>query len=160
MVDSVVQSSSRQSEHTYNMKSLILIFICALFLGVRAQLEDNFSCPDEFEGFYPHLFSCDLYWKCQEGQASLEKCGNGLAFVDKDPTFTSEECDYLYNVDCGNRTELEPPISALNCPRLYGTFMDPDDCTGFFNCRNGIANRYSCAPGLAFSFCWSCCLTC
>ena len=122
MVDSVVQSSSRQSEHTYNMKSLILIFICALFLGVRAQLEDNFSCPDEFEGFYPHLFSCDLYWKCQEGQASLEKCGNGLAFVDKDPTFTSEECDYLYNVDCGNRTELEPPISALNCPRLYGTF--------------------------------------
>ena len=106
------------------MKSLIiLIFICVVTTSSRAQiLEDNFSCPDEFEGFYPHLFSCDLYWKCQEGQASLEKCGNGLAFVDKDPTFTSEECDYLYNVDCGNRTELEPPISALNCPRLSGTF--------------------------------------
>ena len=76
--------------------------------------------------------------------------GNGLAFDDLDPTFTTENCDYVYNVDCGNRTELEPAISAPNCPRLYGTFMDPDDCTGFFNCRNGIANRYSCAPGLAF----------
>ena len=73
-----------------------------------------------------------------------------MAFDDLDPTFTTENCDYVYNVDCGNRTELEPAISAPNCPRLYGTFMDPDDCTGFFNCRNGIANRYSCAPGLAF----------
>ena len=33
-----------------------------------------------------------------------------------------EDCDYMYNVDCGNRTEFEPPISAPNCPRLYGTF--------------------------------------
>merc|ERR1739848_443856 len=116
----------------------------------KAQLVDNFVCPDEFEGYYPHLYSCDRYWKCIDGRESLETCGNGLAFDDLDPTFTTENCDYVYNVDCGNRTELEPAISAPNCPRLYGTFMDPDDCTGFFNCRNGIANRYSCAPGLAF----------
>jgi hypothetical protein len=48
------------------------------------------------------------------------------------------------------RTEIEPAIEAPNCPRLYGTFPDPEDCTGFFNCRDGLANRYSCAPGLAF----------
>jgi len=53
-------------------------------------------------------------------------------------------------VNCGNRSELEPAISANNCPRLYGTFQDETDCTAFFNCRNGLANRYNCAPGLAF----------
>ena len=125
--------------------------IALLFLGfAQSQLVDNFQCPDEFEGYYPHLFSCDRYWKCLEGQASLETCGNGLAFADLDPTFTTENCDYIYNVDCGNRTELEPAISAPNCPRLYGTFPDSDDCTAFYNCRNGLANRYNCAPGLAF----------
>ena len=77
-------------------------------------------------------------------------CGNGLAFADLDPTYTTEDCDYLYNVDCGNRTELEPPISAPNCPRLYGTFPDPDDCNAFYNCRDGLSNRYLCAPGLAY----------
>ena len=90
------------------------------------------------------------YWKCIDGIPSLETCGNGLAFDDLDPTFTTENCDYIYNVNCGNRSELEPAISANNCPRLYGTFQDETDCTAFFNCRNGLANRYNCAPGLAF----------
>ena len=67
----------------------LLLFLIALKAS-KAQFEDNFSCPDEFEGYYPHLFSCDRYWKCDEGKASLETCGNGLAFVDQDPTFTSE----------------------------------------------------------------------
>jgi hypothetical protein len=80
----------------------------------------------------------------------LELCGNGQGFADLDPTYTTKNCDYIYNVECGNRTEVEPPISAANCPRLYGTFPDPDDCTGFYNCRDGLANRFECAPGLAF----------
>lgn len=129
-------------------KSLLLLYISSVI--TLAQFIDNFQCPDEFEGYYPHLYSCDKYWKCIEGRETLETCGNGLAFDDLDPTFTTENCDYIYNVNCGNRTELEPPITAPNCPRLYGTFPDDTDCTAFFNCRNGIANRYNCAPGLAF----------
>ena len=130
------------------MRVLLLI---SCFLGSRyAQLVDDFVCPDEFEGYYPHLYSCDKYWKCLGGVAEIKTCGNGLAFNDQDPTFTSENCEYLYSVECGNRTEIEPPISTTNCPRLYGTFPDENDCTGFYNCRDGLANRYSCAPGLAF----------
>ena len=113
------------------MRLKFLLLMSSLAFA-KAQFEDQFTCPDEFEGFYPHLFSCDQYWKCQKGVATLETCGNGLAFVDKDPTFTSEECDYLYNVDCGNRTELEPPISAPNCPRLYGTFAGKIPLCNFF----------------------------
>jgi hypothetical protein len=128
----------------------ILVVVLAMCGLAKAQLVDDFTCPDEFEGYYPHLFSCDKYWKCIEGRVTLEICGNGLAFDDLDRTFTTENCDYIHNVECGNRTELEPPITAPNCPRLYGTFPDPEDCTGFYNCRDGLANRYSCAPGLAY----------
>jgi hypothetical protein len=123
--------------------------VLAVFIGLAAAQTD-FICPDEFEGYYPHDTSCDKYWECKEGVAKLELCGNGLAFDDLDPTFTTKNCDVLDNVECGQRTELEPAISAPNCPRLYGTFDDPDDCTAFYNCRDGHANRFSCAPGLAY----------
>ena len=118
--------------------------------AVAAQSFEDFVCPDEFEGYYPHDVSCDRFWECKEGIASLETCGNGLAFSDIDPTYTTNNCLEIYNVECGARTELEPPISAPNCPRLYGTFDDPEDCTAFYNCRDGHADRFSCAPGLAF----------
>ena len=108
------------------------------------------SCPDEFEGFYPHLLSCDKYWHCQDGAAELRTCGNGLAFMDTDDTFTLEQCAEVHLVECGERTELEPPISTPNCPRLFGTFADTEDCGVFWNCQDGKANRYNCPPGLAY----------
>lgn len=46
--------------------------------------------------------------------------------------------------------QIEPAISTDNCPRLYGTFADPDDCAAFYQCRDGISNRFTCAPGLAY----------
>ena len=54
-------------------------------------------------------------------------------------------------MECGERTEIEPPISTSNCPRLYGTYADPEDCGVFWNCQDGKGNRYECPPGLAFS---------
>lgn len=130
---------------------MVVIFLTLCILQTSwAQLVDEFKCPDQFEGYYPHLFSCDQYWKCKEGVASLETCGNGLAFDDSDPTFTTENCDYMHNIDCGNRTQFQEPISAPNCPRLYGIFSDEENCAAWYNCRNGVATRYTCAPGLAF----------
>ena len=34
--------------------------------------------------------------------------------------------------------------------RLFGDFEDPENCAGWYNCRKGVATRYSCAPGLAW----------
>jgi len=113
-------------------------------------VEDDFQCPDEFLGFYPHLISCDKYWHCQDGYAELRTCGNGLAFVDDDDTFTKESCEEIPLVQCGERTKLEPPISTRNCPRLFGTFPDPEDCGVFWMCRDGKSNRHDCPPGLAY----------
>lgn len=133
------------------MVSTLVLLAVAGISAVTAQSFEDFVCPDEFEGYYPHDLSCDRFWECKEGIASLETCGNGLAFSDIDPTYTTKNCLEIYNVECGARTELEPPISAPNCPRLYGTFDAPDDCTAFYNCRDGHADRFSCAPGLAFN---------
>jgi hypothetical protein len=82
--------------------------------------------------------------------ADLKTCGNGLAFLDTDPTFTLEQCEELHLVECGPRTELEPPVATRNCPRLYGTFPDPESCSVFWKCFDGKANRYECPPGLAY----------
>ncbi len=79
------------------------IFVVGVFAFGFAVAQDDFECPDEFEGYYPHHLSCDKYWECKNGRASLETCGNGLAFDDRDVTYTTKNCDYLYNVDCGNR---------------------------------------------------------
>ena len=87
-----------------------------LFFRKHAHKDNRVVNPDAFEGFYPHEYSCDKYWECKDGKASLELCGNGLGFADTDPTYTTKNCDYLYSVNCGNRSEVEPPISAPNCP--------------------------------------------
>jgi len=131
------------------MKIKITVFL-ALAAQVSAQLEDDFSCPDEFVGFYPHLISCDKYWHCEDGFAELKTCGNGLGFLDTDDTFTLEQCAELHLVECGDRTEIEPPISTAHCPRLYGTFADPEDCGIFWKCQDGKPNKYNCPPGLAY----------
>jgi len=120
------------------------------FSIVKSQIVDDFTCPDEFEGYYPHLLSCDKYWHCQDRVRELKTCGNGLGFLDNDETFTLEQCAELHLVECGSRTELEPAISTTNCPRLFGTFADSESCSVFYKCINGKANRYECPPGLAY----------
>merc|ERR1711936_1103455 len=140
-------SSGEPSCAKMETKLTLLLGIAALASG---QLVDDFECPDEFAGFYPHLISCDKYWHCQDGFAELKTCGNGLGFLDTDDTFTLEQCAELHLVDCGSRTEIEPPISTDHCPRLYGTFPDDVDCGVFWKCQDGKPNKYNCPPGLAY----------
>ncbi|KAF5277348.1 hypothetical protein FQA39_LY06161 [Lamprigera yunnana] len=130
------------------MKS-IACFLVLSALTSAVLTQENFKCPDEF-GFYPHHKSCDKYWKCDNNVAELKTCGNGLAFDNSDPKYLTENCDYLHNVDCGDRTEIEPPISTPHCSRLYGIFSDEKKCDVFWSCWNGESSRYQCPPGLAY----------
>lgn len=124
-------------------------YVIAAILIAGATAQESFKCPDDF-GFYPHHISCDKYWKCDNNVAELKTCGNGLAFDASDSKFLTENCDYLHNVDCGDRTQLEPAISTPHCPRLYGIFPDEKKCDVFWNCWNGEASKYQCSPGLAY----------
>lgn len=112
-----------------------------------ADHNEFFECPEKF-GFFPHHRSCDKYWKCEEAQASLKLCGNGLIFDATD--LKRESCNYPFAADCGDRTELEPPQGTEFCPRLYGIFADEADCRIFWSCWGGEGKRYECSPGLAF----------
>jgi len=129
----------------------VLVALTVVALAAPALSQQNFECPDELPGFFPHDTSCDKYWACDNRVATLKTCGNGLAFDDTDPGYERENCDYLHNVKCLDaRIQLEPPISAPNCPRQYGIFADENDCTTFWSCWSGEANRYECPPGLAY----------
>uniref|UniRef100_A0A8D8W7Z7 Chitin-binding type-2 domain-containing protein n=1 Tax=Cacopsylla melanoneura TaxID=428564 RepID=A0A8D8W7Z7_9HEMI len=132
------------------MKCISYSIAVVLTFSLHAYAQkDDFQCPDDF-GFYPHHISCDKYWKCDGREAELKTCGNGLAFDDTDPKYLKENCDYLHNVDCGGRSQLEPPVSTPKCPRLYGIFPDEVKCDVFWNCWNGENSRYQCSPGLAY----------
>merc|ERR1711939_849374 len=98
------QKSATLAKIKMNSKLFLISALVAVVLGQ----EDNFECPDEFLGFYPHLYSCDKYWFCEDGIAELRTCGNGLAFIDTDESYKLEQCNELHLVDCGARTELEP----------------------------------------------------
>jgi len=107
-----------------------------------------YRCPDSF-GYFRHHKSCDKYWACDNGTATLKLCGNGLMFDDSDPR--RENCAYPFSVDCGpDRTEIEAPISTPHCPRLYGLFADTSNCRVFYSCWNGEASKYECPAGLAY----------
>lgn len=80
--------------------------ICRTFFPtLTAVAQESFKCPDDF-GFYPHHISCDKYWKCDNNVAELKTCGNGLAFDASDSKYLTENCDYIHNVDCAERTQL------------------------------------------------------
>ena len=70
---------------------------------VAAAGGNSFQCPESF-GFFPHHKSCDKYWACENGTATLKLCGNGLVFDDSDPR--RENCAYPFSADCGSRTDL------------------------------------------------------
>ena len=128
----------------------LICLLAVLVAATAGQRLDDFTCPDSLPGFYPHLYSCDKYWACSDGEAEQRTCGNGLGFIDTDETFTLEQCAELHLVECGERTELEPAISSPHCPRAWGTYEDEEDCSVFWVCMAGKATRYSCPPGLAY----------
>merc|ERR1739848_649312 len=103
-------------------KMISKLFVVAAVTALVSGQEDDFTCPDEFRGYYPHLYSCDKYWYCEDGIEELRTCGNGLAFIDTDESYKLEQCNELHLEDCGV----------------------------FWNCQDGHANRYECPPGLAF----------
>lgn len=72
--------------------------------SLAASSGQTYHCPDLF-GFFRHHKSCDKYWACENGTATLKLCGNGLNFDDSDPK--RENCAYPFSVDCGgDRTDL------------------------------------------------------
>merc|ERR1711928_183742 len=97
--------------------------------------------------------------------SSLVVLASGLALASAQSNFRCPErdgyfpdpvqCDQYFNVDCGDRLELQPPKGPSDlCPRLNGFYSHPDpgDCAKFYICLNGISPReQGCELGLVYN---------
>ncbi|XP_060526912.1 protein obstructor-E-like isoform X1 [Cylas formicarius] len=127
-----------------NLGRTCFVVICAV-IGVSGQ----FKCPQR-TGYFPHPVQCDLYYQCSKGEHEVKLCPDGLVFDDSDPNH--ERCDIPANVDCADRTALQPPKPSKGCPRANGYYRhdDPRACDKFFNCVDGVAHELPCPPGLVY----------
>merc|ERR1711992_358466 len=126
---------------------------CVAFLGVvifTAVNGQSFTCPEP-NGTFEDFKQCDKYYECFDGISEERLCPDGLVF---DPFSNKREpCDHYFNVDCGDRLELQPPKGPNDlCPRLNGFYAHPDPgvCNIFYACVEGVAEEYTCSPGLWF----------
>lgn len=78
---------------------------------------EDFLCPKD-NGFFPHESQCDAYWSCKDGVPEFRLCGNGLAFDDTNDQF--EDCNYIFTIDCTNRTELGRPTPRSKMAEIRG----------------------------------------
>jgi len=129
------------------MKNIIIYIGIVIFVAVNGQ---KFTCPEP-NGTFEDFKQCDKYYECYDGIAEERLCPDGLVF---DPFSRKREpCDHYFNVDCGDRLELQPPKGPNDlCPRLNGFYAHPDPatCNIFYACVEGVAEEYTCSPGLWF----------
>ncbi|CAG0922155.1 unnamed protein product [Notodromas monacha] len=135
---------------------VILFAVIATAAGQgKSSDQDQRDAPVECKSnrdFLPDPYQCDKYYECTDNGPTERLCPDGLVF--DDTRGGVERCDYPFNVDCGNRLELQPPTSgSLECPRMNGIFAheDPSVCNVFYLCVGGVHQTYTCDGELHFN---------
>jgi len=130
------------------MSSTSYLLLIAIFAAASGQ--SNFRCPER-DGYFQDSVQCDKYYDCLDDVPEERLCPDGLVF---DPYSRKREpCDHYFNVDCGDRLELQPPKGPSDlCPRLNGFYShpNPEVCHIFYACVDGTAEEYTCSSGLWF----------
>lgn len=129
------------------MRQLVLCAIVALV--VSSSNAQKFQCPPK-DGQYEDSVQCDKFYECTDGVAKEKICPDGLVFDQHIRKIN--KCDQPFNVDCGDRVELQPPKSSPLCPRRNGFFAHPEPatCNIFYNCIDGEGTEIKCTAGLHF----------
>jgi len=146
------QSLQRVPLHCQFISERGLFTMRILILATLAisMVSGQFVCPEK-DGTFEDSRQCDKYYECYDGISEERLCPDGLVF---DPFSNKREpCDHYFNVDCGDRLELQPPKGPSDlCPRLNGFYAHPDPnvCNIFYACVEGTAEEYTCSPGLWF----------
>lgn len=92
---------------------------------------------------------CDKFWECNKAGKFTERlCDDGFVYAIK-----ISHCDYPHNVDCGERSELQPSQSTNPlCARSNGFYAFPPEvsCQKFYHCLQGEAYEKTCPEGIIF----------
>lgn len=126
-------------------------FLCFVALLAVAANAQNFRCPNDKYGQYEDPVQCDKFYECRDGVAKERLCPDGLVF--DQGIRKINKCDQPFNIECGDRTELQPPKGKNDyCPRKNGFFAHPDptNCYAFFTCVDGDYVENKCTGGLHF----------
>lgn len=111
----------------------------------------SFECPKK-EGQFLHPTQCDKYYVCAKGVAKERLCPDGLVFNEN--IKLDEKCDRVFNVDCGDRTEMQKPKGTKKeCPRKNGAYAHPNRgiCNIYYSCIDDDPVQQSCTTGLYFN---------
>ncbi|XP_049886948.1 protein obstructor-E-like [Pectinophora gossypiella] len=109
------------------------------------------SCRESNER-YPVSGSCDRYIECINGTSEEKLCPDGLLF-NPNVNFNVYPCQYPNEVQCLERSSLQPAQPTEDCPHQFGYYKlgDARNCSGFRNCVNGVGYDFTCPEGLAWS---------
>lgn len=121
----------------------------------------DYECDPEDNGAFPHEESCELYYDCYEGIATLFTCTDIQLF-----DLVYNGCNWAQDVDCGNRTRpggfptqkttttKKPGVTPevpFDCPEPEGLFEDPEDCAAYYQCYAGTSWHHYCSVNLYFN---------
>ncbi|ROT69665.1 hypothetical protein C7M84_012117 [Penaeus vannamei] len=127
-----------------------VVFVLLVVAGSgRAQSEVS-GCPTP-NGFFADAQQCDKYYHCLDDVLTEKVCPDGMAFNDLNPKV--EKCDFLFQVNCDERPDLQKARPSENCPRQNGYFPHPEptNCHQFYYCTGGQSSQLTCPEGLSFS---------
>jgi len=130
----------------------MLRFVTISSLLVSAVIGQGFVCPPDADGLFEDPDQCDKYYDCYEGQQIAKLCPDGHVFS-LNLAHKTEPCDHYFQVDCGNRLNLQTPKGKTDlCPRLNGIYAHPDEsvCNIFYECQDGQSQEYVCPVGTVF----------
>ncbi|XP_003745290.1 protein obstructor-E [Galendromus occidentalis] len=134
------------------MRCFVVVAAVAVVAVTAQRAADNKNCKKP-DGLFPHDQYCDYYFDCQNGEAILQACPNGLAFAGKKKGLL-ENCDYPHKVGCpdeDNRVMGQSPESSDNCHWKYGIFAHATSCTRYWQCWNGTATNQQCPFSLLYN---------
>jgi hypothetical protein len=121
--------------------------------------DDGYNCTDS--GAFPHPTYCEYYYDCTNGVDTLIKCPRNFLF---DLQYFG--CNYPELTHCQERDRPEgvpgtinPPIVTGGTPPpgvcgdddFYALYPDPDDCTSFYQCSEGVAYHMKCPWPLLYN---------
>lgn len=135
----------------------------------KPNIETNFTCPWDAEGYYPDPEYCHIYHYCLPGLHTVLECSNGLWYSEPDegcmwpseavcaaaPT-TTKMTTIVLPSDFTHTPQFVTPETAvvygtIECPNPKAAFYpDPYDCSAYHFCNGGKDKVLKCEPGLYY----------